>query len=150
MAVRPPGKDELAAIARGYGMHLSDQDLGSFEPLVAGLLSSYDAVEDLYAQTAPQPPADRTWKHPDPTENPLGAWYVRTEIQDRPDGPLAGGRGDDHWQVGVRGPVLLGRQSHVGDRPGQEPVGYKPNDRRLVERQRGPRSRGGSRPGDGR
>ena len=53
MAVRPPGKDELAAIARGYGMHLSDQDLGSFEPLVAGLLSSYDAVEDLYAQTAP-------------------------------------------------------------------------------------------------
>jgi hypothetical protein len=29
MAVRPPGKDELAAIARGYGMHLSDQDLGS-------------------------------------------------------------------------------------------------------------------------
>ena len=40
MAVRPPGKDELAAIARGYGMHLSDEDLGSFEPMVAGLLSS--------------------------------------------------------------------------------------------------------------
>ena len=35
MAIRPPGKDELAAIARGYGMHLSDQDLGSFEPMVA-------------------------------------------------------------------------------------------------------------------
>jgi hypothetical protein len=40
MAVRPLGKDELAAIARGYGMHLSDQDLGSFGPMVAGLLSS--------------------------------------------------------------------------------------------------------------
>jgi hypothetical protein len=39
MAVRPPGKDDLAAIARGYGMHLSDEDLGSFEPMVAGLLS---------------------------------------------------------------------------------------------------------------
>jgi amidase len=48
MAVRPPGKDELAAIARGYGMHLSDEDLGSFGPMVAGLLSSYDAVEELY------------------------------------------------------------------------------------------------------
>jgi hypothetical protein len=59
MAVRPPGKDELAVIARGYGMHLSDQDLGSFGPMVAGLLSSYDAVEELYAQTAPQPPAGR-------------------------------------------------------------------------------------------
>jgi hypothetical protein len=78
MAVRPPGKDELAAIARGYGMHLSDEDLGSFEPLVAGLLSSYDAVEDLYAQIAPEAPAGRTWKQPDPAENPLGAWYVRT------------------------------------------------------------------------
>ena len=42
MAVRPPGKDDLAAIARGYGMHLSDEDLGSFEPMVAGLLSSYE------------------------------------------------------------------------------------------------------------
>src|SRR6266567_1927574 len=36
MAIRPPGKDELAAIARGYGMHLSDQDLGSFEPMMNG------------------------------------------------------------------------------------------------------------------
>src|SRR6266516_1105011 len=90
MAIRPPGKDELAAIARGYGMHLSDQDLGSFEPMVAGLLTSYDAVEELYAQTAPESPAGRTWKQPDPAENPLGAWYVRTEIQDRTDGPLAG------------------------------------------------------------
>jgi hypothetical protein len=33
MAVRPPGKDELAAIARR-----------SFGPMVAGLLSSYDAA----------------------------------------------------------------------------------------------------------
>ncbi len=49
MAIRPPGKDDLGAIARGYGMHLSDEDLGSFEPMVAGLLSSYDAVEELYA-----------------------------------------------------------------------------------------------------
>ena len=68
MAVRPPGKDDLAAIARGYGMHLSDEDLGSFEPMVAGLLTSYDAVEELYAQTAPQSPANRTWKQPGPDE----------------------------------------------------------------------------------
>jgi hypothetical protein len=42
MAVRPPSKDELAAIARDYGMHLTEDDIGSFEPLVAGVLSSYD------------------------------------------------------------------------------------------------------------
>lgn len=39
-------------------MHLSEEDLGSFEPMVAGLLT-YDAVGELYAQTAPQPPAGR-------------------------------------------------------------------------------------------
>jgi hypothetical protein len=66
MAVRPPGTYELAAIARGYGMHLSDKDLGSFEPLVAGLLSSDDAVEELHAQIAQQSPAGRTWKQPNP------------------------------------------------------------------------------------
>jgi len=90
MAVRPPGKDEIEAIARGYGMHLSEEDLGSFEPLVAGLLSSYEAVEDLYAQTAPRAPGGRTWKRPEPGENPLGAWYVRTEIQEAAEGPLSG------------------------------------------------------------
>jgi hypothetical protein len=34
MAVRPPSKGEIEAIARGYGTHLSEQDLGSFEALV--------------------------------------------------------------------------------------------------------------------
>src|SRR5467141_772078 len=121
MAVRPPGKDELAAIARGYGMHLSDQDLGSFEPLVAGLLSSYDAVEELYAQTAPEAPAGRTWKHPDPAENPLGAWYVRTEIQDRPDGPLAGRRVAIKDNIEVAGvPMMNGSRTLEGFVPSRD------------------------------
>src|SRR2546430_7398050 len=121
MAVRPPGKDDLAAIARGYGMHLSDQDLGSFEPLVAGLLSSYDAVEELYAQTAPQPPAGRTWKQPDPGENPLGAWYVRTEIQNRPDGPLAGRRVAIKDNIEVAGvPMMNGSRTLEGFVPSRD------------------------------
>src|SRR6266480_1609069 len=121
MAVRPPGKDELAAIARGYGMHLSDQDLGSFEPLVAGLLSSYDAVEELYAQTAPQPPANRTWKQPDPGENPLGAWYVRTEIAERPDGPLAGRRVAIKDNIEVAGvPMMNGSRTLEGFVPSRD------------------------------
>jgi len=72
MAIRPPSKDELAAIARHYGMNLTEKDLGSFEPLVAGLLSSYEAVEDLYAASAPPPPAGRSWTQPEPAQNPLG------------------------------------------------------------------------------
>ena len=121
MAVRPPGRDDLAAIARGYGMHLSDEDLGSFEPMVAGLLSSYDAVEELYSQTAPQSPANRTWKQPGPGENPLGAWYVRTEIAERPDGPLAGRRVAIKDNIEVAGvPMMNGSRTLEGFVPSRD------------------------------
>src|SRR4029077_1335374 len=121
MAVRPPGKDELAEIARGYGMHLSDQDLGSFQPMVAGLVTPYDAVEELCAKTAPEAPAGRTWKQPDPGENPLGAWYVRTEIAERPDGPLAGRRVAIKDNIEVAGvPMMNGSRTLEGFVPSRD------------------------------
>jgi amidase len=91
MAVRPPGKDEVAALAASYGMHPSDADLETYTLLVGGALSSYDAVEELYAGVAQsQPPADRSGTRPQDADNPLGAWYVRTEIHGADSGPLAG------------------------------------------------------------
>jgi amidase len=102
-------------------MHLSDEDLGSFEPMVAGLLSSYDVVEALYAQTAPQPPAGRTWKRPEPAENPLGAWYVKTEIQEKPDGPLAGRRVAVKDNIEVAGvPMMNGSRTLEGFVPSRD------------------------------
>jgi amidase len=113
MAVRPPSKDELAAIARGYGMHLSEA--------VAGLLSSYDAVGELYAQTAPAPPAGRTWKRPEAAENPLGAWYVRTEIQEAAEGPLAGRRVAVKDNIEVAGvPMMNGSRTLEGFVPSRD------------------------------
>ncbi|HEY0487616.1 MAG TPA: amidase [Mycobacteriales bacterium] len=91
MAVRPPTRDELAAIARGYGFTMDEADLSSWEPLVAGALESYGAVEDLYEATAPAMP-ERSWSRPDDADNPLGAWYVRTGISETAEGPLAGYR----------------------------------------------------------
>lgn len=121
MAVRPPSKDELAAIARAYGMHLSEEDLDSFGPMVAGLLSSYDAVEELYGASVPRPPAGRSWTRPEPADNPLGAWYVRTEIQERPDGPLAGRRvavKDNTTVAGV--PMMNGSRTLEGFVPSRD------------------------------
>jgi amidase len=121
MAVRPPTKDELAAIARGYGMNLTEEDLGSFEPMVAGLLSSYEAVEELYAAAAPQPPSGRAWTRPKDAENPLGAWYVRTEIQENPDGPLAGRRVAIKDNIEVAGvPMMNGSRTLEGFVPGTD------------------------------
>jgi amidase len=97
-------------------MHPSEEDLASFEPMVAGLLASYDAVENLYAQTAPQPPAGRTWKQPEPAENPLGAWYVKTEIQDAAEGPLAGRRVTVKDNIEVAGvPTINGSRTLAGE-----------------------------------
>ena len=121
MVVRPPSRDELAAIARGYGMHLSEEDLGSFEPMAAGLLSSYETVEELYAASAPRPPADRPWTRPEPADNPLGAWYVRTEIRERPDGPLAGRRVAVKDNIEVAGvPMMNGSRTLEGFVPSRD------------------------------
>jgi len=121
MAIRPPSRDELAAIARHYGMNLTEKDLGSFEPLVAGLLSSYEAVEDLYAATAPRPPAGRSWTRPEPAQNPLGAWYVQTEIQEKPGGPLAGRRVAVKDNIEVAGvPMMNGSRTLEGFVPSRD------------------------------
>ena len=73
MAVRPPGDNELRAIAEQYRLGLSDERRARFAPFVTGLLSSGDAVENLYARTAPRLREDRKWHRPDEADNPLGA-----------------------------------------------------------------------------
>ncbi len=90
MAVRPPDETELAAVGERYGLGLNDADLASFAPFAAGLLGSWTAVEELYARTAPAPRTDRPWARPDEADNPLAAWYVRTDITESSAGPLAG------------------------------------------------------------
>jgi amidase len=90
MAVPRPDRDDVAALARSYGMQPGDAELDTYALLVAGSFDSYDAVEELYAGIAPQPPTDRPSTRPDDADNPLGAWYVRTEIRGADHGPLAG------------------------------------------------------------
>src|SRR3982750_3905470 len=90
MPVRPPDDSELLAIAEHYRLGLSDEQRAEFAPLVTGLLSSWDALETLYARTAPPQRDDRKWYRPDDSDNPLSAWYVRTEITEGGNGPLAG------------------------------------------------------------
>lgn len=89
MPVDPPGSADLERVSRRYGLALSEADLESFGPAVGGLLTSWDAVERLYAETAPAMP-DRAWTRPGDAENPFGAWYVTTSISGAGGGPLAG------------------------------------------------------------
>ena len=53
MPVEPPSPAAIAKVAERYGLRLSGADVASFSPIVAGLLTSWDVVEELYGQTAP-------------------------------------------------------------------------------------------------
>src|SRR6266568_2595305 len=117
MPVDPPGAAALGRVSARYGLGLSDADLASFAPAVAGLISSWDAVEGLYAETAPSAP-DRAWTRPAEADNPLGAWYVRTSITGREGGPLAGRSVAIKDNTAVAGvPMMNGSLTLEGYRP---------------------------------
>jgi amidase len=63
MAIQPPDPTDMARIADRYGLGLAEDDLAQFGPVVEGLLSSWDVVAELYAQSAPTPP-ERAWTRP--------------------------------------------------------------------------------------
>ncbi|WP_214366679.1 amidase [Pseudonocardia sp. H11422] len=89
MPVQPPDPAAIAKVAEGYGLGLSEDDIKSFSPMVHGLLASWDAVEELYAQTAPKAP-ERAWTRPSEVDNPFNAWYVTCSVSEGGEGPLAG------------------------------------------------------------
>ncbi|MHA6796404.1 amidase [Pseudonocardia bannensis] len=89
MPVQPPDPAAIAKVAEGYGLGLSEDDIKSFSPMVHGLLNSWDAVEELYAQTAPKAP-EREWTRPSEADNPYNAWYVTCSVTEGGEGPLAG------------------------------------------------------------
>ena len=89
MSVEPPDPTALAAVAQHYGLGLDAADLDQLSPMVAGLLASWDAVEELYNASAPDVP-DRTWHRPEDADNPFNAWYVTCEVTGSGNGPLAG------------------------------------------------------------
>lgn len=90
MAITPPSKSELTAISEGYGLRLSPGDIDEFGPLVERMLNSFDRIEELYEDSAPRARGDRKWTTPTAAENPLGGWYVKCDINEVHDGPLAG------------------------------------------------------------
>ena len=120
MPVDPPGPEALDQVSQHYGLGLGPSDVKSFEPVVDGLLGSWDAVEQLYAQNAPHAP-ERPWKRPEPADNPLGAWYVTTSITERPDGPLAGRLVAVKDNTAVAGvPMMNGSSTLAGFQPARD------------------------------
>jgi amidase len=104
-----PTVAQLRASATALGMHPSDDYLAAVERIVTPLAAAYRVLDE---EDAPPPPPryprDAGYR-PDAAENPLGAWYVKTDIHGRDGGPLAGRRvalKDNVCLAGV--PMMIG------------------------------------------
>jgi amidase len=95
MAIDPPTDTEIEEIARDFGMHLDAEDIASFKELAAPFVlgtAALDAVPDLsnadsrYLSRYPR----SAGRQPTADENPLGAWYVKTDIAGADRGKLLG------------------------------------------------------------
>ena len=78
--------DELKALMSELGM--SAAAAKDYHALVAGNIAAASTLEALSYEIPDLP--ERAWTKPAATDNPLGAWYVKTQIQTSTSGRLAG------------------------------------------------------------
>ena len=90
MTVRRPTHAQLKEIVTDFGMHMSDERISEFLALMDETINAYDVV-DAMPDYLPAVDYPRTSGYrPSQEENPLNAWYVKTEIRGAPRGPLLG------------------------------------------------------------
>ena len=90
MTAQRPTHAQLAEIVAELGMHMSDARIQEFLDVMQGTLDAYDVV-DAMPDYLPPVLYPRTAGHrPSHEENPLNAWYVKTEVRGAPRGPLHG------------------------------------------------------------
>jgi amidase len=114
MAVQPPSRADLQAIAESFRLNFDDAAMTSMQSLVTGALASYDIVDTL-AQRARASAPERAYITPDVADNPLNGWYVTAGITGAGGGPLAGKRVAIKDNVMVAGiPMMNGSSSLEG------------------------------------
>ena len=90
MSVQRPTHVQLGKIVAELGMHMSDARIQEFLDVMQGTLEAYDVVDAMPDYLPPVLYPRTAGRRPSPRENPLNAWYVKTEIRGAPRGPLHG------------------------------------------------------------
>ncbi len=90
MSVKRPTLEQMVDIVDSFGMNMSIERVAEFLSLMEGNFAAYDIVDqtpdEIPVVKYPRTPGYR----PSAEENPLNAWYVRTEINGAPTGKLKG------------------------------------------------------------
>jgi len=90
MTAQRPTLTQLKDITIELGMNLSDARIREFFDVMQGTIDAYDVVDGLPDYLPPVLYPRTAGSRPSPEENPLNAWYVKTEIRGAPRGPLMG------------------------------------------------------------
>ena len=90
MTVQRPTHAQLKEIVGELGMSMSDARVQEFLDVMQGTLDAYDVVDAMPDHLPPVLYPRTAGYRPSPEENPLNAWYVKTEVRGAPRGPLHG------------------------------------------------------------
>ena len=90
MSVKRPTLEQMMDIVDSFGMNMEPERVAEFLSQMEGNFAAYDLVDqmpdDIPVVKYPRTPGYR----PSAKENPLNAWYVKTDIQGAPTGKLKG------------------------------------------------------------
>ena len=90
MSVKRPTLEQMMDIVDSFGMSMEPERVAEFLSQMEGNFAAYDLVDqmpdDIPVVKYPRTPGYR----PSAKENPLNAWYVKTDIQGAPTGKLKG------------------------------------------------------------
>ncbi len=88
MTVKRPTISQMRDMAGRFGMSLADEELREYSEIMEPYIQAYDRLDstpdNLPVVRYPRSPG----YFPDLSENPLNAWYVKTNIRGAPGGPL--------------------------------------------------------------
>ena len=90
MTAQRPTHAQLKEIVGELGMSMSDDRIQEFLDVMQGTLDAYDVVDRMPDHLPPVLYPRTAGHRPSPEENPLNAWYVKTEVRGAPRGPLHG------------------------------------------------------------
>lgn len=90
MTVQRPTHTQMKDIVSELGMNMSDARVQEFLDVMQGTLDAYDIVDSLPDYLPPVLYPRTSGHRPTAEENPMNAWYVKTEIKGAPRGPLLG------------------------------------------------------------
>ena len=90
MTFKLPDTDELKTLAASMGLSLDDRQTETLLRNMGPFADGYRFLDQLEHNLPEVRHPERSYRFPAREENPLGAWYVRTDLKGNGEGPLAG------------------------------------------------------------